>query len=205
VSCDKLALRPAPDIGAYGYNPNISSSWGASVVKIKDQYHMYVSEFSNGCGLTSWQHNSHIVHATANTPTGPFEYSDTVLGAFSHNPKVLVGEHILLFHVGDGGPYPPQSQCAGGTLQPMCPLNCSVQCDCGGVNRNETWPEGLRTKGPLRASLPSGPWAIAKGGPWPIGGQCANPAPAQHPNGSVAMACHSNGLAIWLADSALGT
>ena len=122
VSCDRLALHPAPDLGAYGYSPNISSSWGASVVKVDGQYHMYVSEFNNGCGLTSWQHNSHIVHATAATAAGPFEYSDTVLGTFSHNPKVLAGERerLLLFHVGDGGPYPPQSQCGGGTRQPMC-------------------------------------------------------------------------------------
>lgn len=42
------------------------------------------------------------------------------------------------------------------------------------------------------------------GGPWPVGAQCANPAPARHPNGSVAMACHSNGLTIWTADSGLG-
>ena len=48
------------DVPAHGrvrrrYSPNVSS-WGAHVIKWTDnQYHMYVSEMWNDCGIDSWQ------------------------------------------------------------------------------------------------------------------------------------------------------
>ena len=44
TECELLDLSPAPPGGAYGYTPNISS-WGAHVVYLDGDYHMYVSEF----------------------------------------------------------------------------------------------------------------------------------------------------------------
>ena len=45
-------------------SPNISS-WGGHVLRGDDGvYHLWVSEFVNGCGLSAWLSNSHVVHAT---------------------------------------------------------------------------------------------------------------------------------------------
>ena len=41
---------------------------------------MFVSEFWGYCGVSeSWRQDSHVVHATAPTPVGPFTYHDTSL------------------------------------------------------------------------------------------------------------------------------
>ena len=74
AGCELLDLRPAPPGGAYGFAPNISA-WGAHVIKAPadELYHMFVSEFWGGCGVSeSWQADSHVVHATAATPLGPY-------------------------------------------------------------------------------------------------------------------------------------
>ena len=53
------------------------TSWGASVIRGKDkQYHAYIAEMANECGLGTWQQNSQVVHAVAAIPTGPFERVD---------------------------------------------------------------------------------------------------------------------------------
>ena len=99
-ACGLLDLAPAPVVGAYGFSPNVSS-WGASVLFRDGRYHMYASEMWNGCGIHSWQTNSHVVHATADTPLGPFAYADTALPPFSHCNHVLVtNQTIYLFHQG---------------------------------------------------------------------------------------------------------
>lgn len=42
----------------------------------------YVSEFLDGCGVTSWQTNSQIVHAVADTPYGPWTREGVSLHAW---------------------------------------------------------------------------------------------------------------------------
>ena len=61
-SCEALALLPAPVVGAYGVSPNMSS-WGCSVLRMGDTYHVWVSEFWGGCGNAAWEVNSHVIHA----------------------------------------------------------------------------------------------------------------------------------------------
>ena len=71
-ACQTLALGAAPAGGAYGFAPNVSA-WGSHVLRGADGlYHMFVSEMWNACGINSWQTNSHLVHATAPTPLGPY-------------------------------------------------------------------------------------------------------------------------------------
>ena len=59
------------------------------MLELNGSYHMWVSEFFGGCGVSSWQHNSHVVHATSPKLEGPYIYQDTALNRFSHNPKVV--------------------------------------------------------------------------------------------------------------------
>ena len=70
---------PTRTPAAYGDIPNVSS-WGGGVLRGDDGvYHLWVSEFSHGCGLTSWLNSSLITHATADTPTGPVRWHDTAV------------------------------------------------------------------------------------------------------------------------------
>ena len=67
------------------------TSWGTSVVFGKDkQYHAFIAEMANECGLGTWQQNSQVVHAVAATPAGPFKRVDVVVPPLSHNPQVMI-------------------------------------------------------------------------------------------------------------------
>ena len=90
--------------------PN-ASSWGGSVFwsDCDDQYHMYVSDMTGGCGLAVWASGSRILHAKAATPAGPFtpvggDGFDIALPPETHNPAVIYtpDDQILLFHIGNG-------------------------------------------------------------------------------------------------------
>ena len=128
---------------------------------------MWTSEFWGGCGVSSWQHNSHIVHATASVLEGPYAYQDTALSRFSHNPKVVQNHAtdagFYLFHIGDAVPYPPNARCADGA--PFCdPKNCNSLCNCSSNSappvRNEVWPQMPQSQGAnlQNASSVVGPW-----------------------------------------------
>ena len=74
-ACARLAILPTirnEPAAAYGGDsqlPNMSS-WGGSVLRDDDGiYHLWVSEFVNGCGLSAWLSNSHVVHATVSAPS----------------------------------------------------------------------------------------------------------------------------------------
>lgn len=91
-NCQLLALRPAapPSMQAYRRWNNKISSWGGSPLKTgNSSYHMYLSEFADGCGLSSWLQKSTVVHATATNPEGPYERQEVVIGQFHHNPVVV--------------------------------------------------------------------------------------------------------------------
>ena len=120
TTCDTLALlptdrtQPAAAYGGDSQQPNVSS-WGGSVLRADDGvYHLWVSEFINGCGLSTWLSNSHVAHATAARATGPFRKANISLDIFSHNvvalraPKTFgLGDRpYYLFHLGtgEGGP-----------------------------------------------------------------------------------------------------
>ena len=182
-ACGLLDLAPAPVVGAYGFSPNVSS-WGASVLFRDGRYHMYASEMWNGCGIHSWQTNSHVVHATADTPSGPFAYADTALPPFSHCNHVLVANQtIYLFHQGRSG----DGSAAG--LE-----------NCSGADENprETWPPAPAHR--IHASdSPGGPWRAAWFGP---DFDCENPSPLALENGSVALFCHGPGIRVAVAAAA---
>lgn len=88
--CELLTLLPVPK--GSDYNAPGVSTWGASIVQLPHDpaWHMYVSEFLEGCGVTSWQTNSQIVHAVSDSPTGPWQRMGMSLHAWSHCGTVAV-------------------------------------------------------------------------------------------------------------------
>lgn len=84
--------------------------WGSSVVQDeRGKYHMYVSRFPKSLPFhPGWMVASEIVHATADTPQGPYVFSDVALssrgaqywdGRSVHNPRVLTyqGKYYLIY------------------------------------------------------------------------------------------------------------
>ena len=51
---------------------------------------MYASEMLGGCGLTSWQSNSQVIHAVAPSPFGPWEREGVTLHTWAHCPSAAV-------------------------------------------------------------------------------------------------------------------
>lgn len=179
-ACGVLNLVAAPPGGAYGFSPNISS-WGAHVVRRDGEYHMFVSEMWNGCGISSWKTNSHLVHATSRTPLGPYAYQDTSLPPFSHCNHVLESNGtIYLFHQGRSG---------DGNRTGL--VNCSR-----GSNPPEVWPPAPSHARIHASPSPSGPWSGAWFGP---NFDCENPSPLALENGSVALFCHGPGIRVALS------
>ena len=197
IECELLSLSPAPPGGAYGYpstaprEPNISS-WGAHVVKIASDtvhpYHMFVSELWGGCGISeSWQRNSHVVHAVAATPLGPFTYVDTSLppeATCMHMAQVPTNGsmRLVMWHQGRSGD-------GKGAL---------VNCSGTSMKVHEVWrpvPQHKVHSSP--SGDPAGPW-VAGGAPMPPGIICNNPSGVALPNGTFAVLCHGPGLRLWL-------
>lgn len=69
------------------------STWGAPMIQDDSTgtWHAWASEMLNGCGINSWVTNSHIVHATAPAPGGPWTRQEEVVPAFAHEPDVVKG------------------------------------------------------------------------------------------------------------------
>jgi hypothetical protein len=205
-ACGRLAVLPTErtePIAAYGGDsqlPNISS-WGGGVLRGDDGvYHLWVSEFVNGCGLSAWLSNSQIAHATASTATGPFTKDSTSLGIFSHNvvpiraPKTFEtgAQPYFLFHLGTGTGGPVSKN--GFNPTGGVPLSCN--------NRSKSAGNDNRVRGELnafdgaavatgnlahRSATPYGPWEPLP----PMEPACNNPAPVFHPNGTLYMACNN--------------
>ena len=175
-TCGELDVLPAPRVGAYGMAPNVTS-WGGNAVFFEGEYHLYVSEIVNGCGLSAWGANSQIVHATAITPLGPFQKHDVALPPWAHNPEVVLQTfsdgtppNFVLFHIGDGVPN-------GGGL-----VNCSPSVP---VSRSQQhvgdWPNVTVHF----SAYPVGPWQKVM-----LNFTCINPAPLWH-NESWYLLCGS--------------
>lgn len=104
-ACSTLDLQPTGPTGDLRL-PNVST-WGMTVLPKgagDQEWHGLYAEMTRGCGLTSWETNSQIAHATAPTPAGPWTRQDTVLGVWAHTPSAAVARDgtIVLFHLGSG-------------------------------------------------------------------------------------------------------
>ena len=133
--CSQLALLPVPPsrrnytggpapLGEIFPGPNGGglsvSSWGGSVMRgANGKYHLLVAEMEHHCGLVTWQHNSAIRHATADSVDGAYTPQELVMGIFSHNPSCLDaspagGPQCVLLHVGTGTSTAEAANCSGG-------------------------------------------------------------------------------------------
>ena len=59
-TCGVLNLHAARLPPNAGYNEANFSSWGGSIVRDGDKWHMFVSRMAGHCGLSSWQQNSEM-------------------------------------------------------------------------------------------------------------------------------------------------
>ena len=78
-------------------DPRVATEGGAW------EWHGLFAEMSKGCGLTSWETNSIISHATAPSPDGPWTRRGTALGVWAHTPSAAVARDgtVVLFHLGN--------------------------------------------------------------------------------------------------------
>ena len=162
------------------------TTWGGHPIwDAKSQlWHGYYAEMTEHCTLSAWTTNSIIVHATAKSVEGPYEFKDIVQPAWSHNPLVTqdpaTGE-ILIAHIGCG-------KIADG----MQPKNCSKQhtsprrqteldagpaswpqpghggpCECPDYGAKVPPHVSCQTLQIMRSSSPTGPW-IDETVAWPL-------------------------------------
>jgi len=162
--------------------PNMTVWGGASIYdKATKKYHSYISTMANHCPLSTWGHNSRIDHGVSDTITGPYEFVDVAIPAWSHNsaPISLHDGSYAIVHIGDGT--------SKGAL-----TNCNK-------SHGELPPEGLSlpARDPEAASSAGGSTIhVSKSlaGPWlPLSpntlGGCNNPAPWVHKNGTIFCVC----------------
>jgi len=194
-NCELLNLVPVPSSFKTGYQEHNTSSWGGSVVKIGDVYHMYVSRMSGFCGLNCWEGNSEIAHAVSNTPLGPFTFSEIVLPQFAHGPTIhqLDDGTLVLFHLGcstPGNPVPDHPPCT-------CPYRNGTS---GGGFISTPNPRATCSSDYISLNTapgPNGPWTmIGRRNPtagWASG--TTNPGLLIYANGTALMAYRGNAIA----------
>ena len=118
--------------------------------------HMFAAYMTENCGLTSWETNSEVVHAVADSPLGPFSIQETVLKRFAHNPTIhKVGDEYLLFHIGCSATEEPCTtckKCTNGTTPPALQAASRMALSGGDSCNGPHWT-GLHTSKSL-----DGPW-----------------------------------------------
>jgi hypothetical protein len=84
-------------------------NWGGSIIKGEDGlYHLFYSRWKSEYEFTGWLVYSEVAHATAESPTGPWEYHSTALqgrgkghwdATTAHNPKIkyFEGRYYLYY------------------------------------------------------------------------------------------------------------
>jgi hypothetical protein len=192
--CETLQLRPAAaraglhTLEADGRN---ASSWGGSVLKIEDTFHMWASEMVNHCGIHAWATNSRVVHAASEAPDGPYTRlppATTAAGAgaggaggaelfppFAHEPDVIrapTGE-LVVFYCGSGrkAPLPPSALCNcsdGSTSAADAAQHCAPPLPHPDPNSHSpTWMSW--------APAPEGPWSEpqVRTCVWGVGAGCS--------------------------------
>lgn len=202
-SCGKLDLDPNPVV-AYGYgSPNdpTTSSWGGGPPvydPVKKNYHLFVTEIADHCGMGTWARMSQAVHGVSSTPEGPYTRLEVAIPTQTHNTYYAYSApdktHLIYSIFGGESPAscnPPFPNCTDG----------STPGGQGGV-RPRVWSPGNEC--PNKASGAhihyskslDGPWLSAgpletnaKGCVGPLGLGCgsSNPAPWILPNGTVLM------------------
>lgn len=127
-NCGVLDLGPAKRLGG-GFRNSTFASWGGTVVKVGETYHMWLSAMANNCTLREFSTNSLSAHASAATPDGPFAFADVALPPFHHSTAAIPAgantSELLMFTIGKttGGPL---WTCNATFPPPPLPNNCTA-------------------------------------------------------------------------------
>ena len=112
--CGQLDFGAAP--AHLGYRNRSASTWGGLPLKIRGEWHMYVSMIRNECPLGAFNNNSEIVHLVSSSGfSGPFAYADVVVPSFAHNAaaRLLPDGSIGVWFIGYDG-HVDAISCPGG-------------------------------------------------------------------------------------------
>ncbi|CAB9503800.1 expressed unknown protein [Seminavis robusta] len=186
VDCGILDVLPVSFPQGYGMLPN-KTTWGASLLHVSNQFHLFVSSITGDCSLRSWHPNSRIEHAVADTITGPYQFHDMVLPTFSHNPKVVVLSsqnqedsdlQLAMFHIGDATG-PDQAKKGDCKKQSTTPILDTATTNSRKLVDNDEMQEtvGGKSSAIHLATSVHGPWTPLLNNTL-IG--CNNPAPFVH-------------------------
>lgn len=116
--CGELDVQPAARNSGYNLTGVGTSSWGNKIIHDPENpklFHLFLAEFTGGCGLDYWSPYSRVIHAESTSgPAGPYTFTDQVVGTFAHNPTVVYSpadKLYLLYYI--GCPYSPPAMCTG--------------------------------------------------------------------------------------------
>lgn len=174
------ALLPVPQ----------ASHWCAGALSDGNgTWHLYSALMARHCGLSTWQSNSVITHATAAAPEGPYEAEEGVLGWFAHNPKPARAPDgtWLVFHIGCGGSEGSPRNCTNGTTPRGAASISAEEASSGSPSAPSANCSAYGTS-VLSAPTPSGPWTdqtVIWPGAKPFPASVDNPSPLIFPNGTT--------------------
>ena len=184
--CELLSILPTGKNS--GYHNSTQASWGSNVVLVDGVYHMFAAQFANSCPLAYWGSNSMIIRAESKSYMGPFEYKETIVPAFSHNPTIRKGFDgaYYLFMIGDGTNQ-NVPDCSNTTVKDRLR---SASLDQAKRVTGEPFPTSIHV---TRAESVFGPWEplqtvyFTDSSEMLCGGH-TNPSPHFNPDGSVYLA-----------------
>eukprot|EP00039_Didymoeca_costata_P008545 m.113291 g.113291 ORF g.113291 m.113291 type:complete len:386 (+) comp14126_c0_seq2:63-1220(+) len=191
-SADCSRLKFIPISQEAGYHNKTAVSWGGIPILENGQWHLFVAQMELNCTLDDYGTNSAIIRAVSNHPEGPFNYAETVVRPFAHNPTAhkLPDGSIAIWFIGDGsGPTP--KDCRSNIPSPLTSSSSNFSSKVGGCG-------GISV---AHSKSVFGPWTITPllvsncaSSRW-LNCSFTNPAPHILPNGTVLMAfqagyCH---------------
>lgn len=163
--CGALRLGPV-DARAPGYRgvdargSNVST-WGAPMLydAAGGLWHAWASEMLDGCGINAWRTNSHVIHATAPAPGGPWTRLEEVWPAFAHEPDVVRGPRGEWVMVWSAFELPNAASdrctnCTSGSTSPVQPNNPVYHKGGCGPLYIHPFKQMISTAG-----APGGPWS----------------------------------------------
>jgi hypothetical protein len=128
--CGMLDLRPAIKGTGYNLTGEGTSSWGAKIIhdpKDNKVFHVFMAEFTHGCGLDYWSPYSRIIRSKSTSgPAGPYVFEAEIVGTFAHNPTVVYSEAeklYLMYSIGCPQTVPDTCQTVDITCDPGNFLN----------------------------------------------------------------------------------
>jgi len=179
TDCGELDRRPTKRSDGYNRTAEGTSSWGSKIIhdpKNPKLFHLFLAQFTDGCGLDYWSPYSRIIRAESTTgPAGPYSVGEQIVGTFAHNPTVIYSpadEKYLLYYIGCSITPPQQCTTVDFTCGPGNTLNAesgiSVQSSPDLLNwtfegqvlsgdTNGTWDADTTNPSPFALYSPSDP------------------------------------------------